>query len=90
MGIPKNDGQRTPHNPFTYMVEELDEDGGVKRQLGGCDNVIGAQAMFRALPPEFNENDRLRLRQGARVMSEVRGTGEARRAALARLHWKSQ
>lgn len=86
MGIPHNDGKRDAHNPFTFMIEEVREDGSIKRQLGGCDNVYGAQAMFRALPRYFAESDLIRLRQGARIMETINGTGEDWRAHMERTH----
>lgn len=85
MGIPKNYGKRDLHNPFTYMIEEVDEAGSIKRPVGGCDNVVGAQAMFEALPPYFGKHEFIRIRQGARIMTTVTGTDEERLKLIERM-----
>lgn len=87
MGIPKNWDRRDPHNPFTFIIERVDEDDTVVGEpLGGCNNVFGAQAMFRALLPHHNENETVRIRQGARIMSREKGTGEEHRKLMHRLY----
>lgn len=87
MGIPKNWDRRDPHNPFTFMIERVDEDGSVIGEpLGGCNNVMGARAMFRTLLPHHNEDELVRIRQGARIMSTEKGTGEERRKWMQRMY----
>jgi hypothetical protein len=87
MGIPKNDGRRDARNPFTFMIERVEEDGSVIGEpLGGCNNVIGTQAMFRALLPHHNEDEMVRIRQGARIMSTENGTGEEHRKWMQRMY----
>lgn len=62
-------------DPFTFMVETIDDTGKAIDVLAGSDNIYAARAAFQALVDSYRPDIRLLLRHGGRIMVKSNGKG---------------